>query len=120
MRYRLKEESPIEAAPALPPNLGRVGFEGPPKFLGIDAQGREVLSYIPGAAVTPPYPAWSLTNAALLSVALLLRRYHEAVVDFDFSGHIWPQSAPQPYSGELISHNDPNLDTVVFREGNAV
>ena len=105
------------ATHALLQYLGRVGFDGAPKFLGIDAQGREVLSYIPGAAVTPPYPAWSLTNAALLSVALLLKRYHEAVVDFDFSGHTWPQSAPEPYSGELISHNDPNLDNVVFREG---
>lgn len=108
------------ATHALLQYLGRVGFDGAPKFLGIDVQGREVLSYIPGAAVTPPYPAWSLTNAALLSVALLLKRYHEAVVDFDFSGHTWPQSAPEPYSGELISHNDPNLDNVVFREGQAV
>jgi hypothetical protein len=108
------------ATHALLQHLGRVGFDGAPKFLGIDPQGREVLSYIPGAAVTPPYPAWSLTNAALVSVALLLRRYHDAVVDFDFSGHTWPQSAPEPYSGELISHNDPNLDNVVFREGQAV
>ena len=62
------------ATHALLQYLGRVGFDGAPKFLGIDVQGREVLSYIPGAAVTPPYPAWSLTNAALLSVALLLKR----------------------------------------------
>ena len=108
------------ATHALLQHLGRVGFDGAPKFLGIDAQGREVLTYIPGAAVTPPYPAWSLTDAALVSVALLLRRYREAVVDFDFSGYAWPQSAPDPYSGELISHNDPNLDNVVFREGQAV
>jgi hypothetical protein len=108
------------ATHALLQHLGRVGFDGAPKFLGIDAQGREVLSYIPGTAVIPPYPAWALTDAALVSVALLLRRYHEAVVDFGFSGHTWPQSAPEPYSGELISHNDPNLDNVVFREGRAV
>ena len=108
------------ATHALLQHLGRVGFDGAPRFLGIDAQGREVLSYIPGAAVIPPYPDWALTDAALVSVALLLRRYHEAVDDFDFSGYAWPQSAPEPYSGELISHNDPNLDNVVFREGRAV
>ena len=108
------------ATHALLQHLGRVGFDGAPKFLGIDAQGREVLSYIPGTAVIPPYPAWALTDAALVSVALLLRRYHEAVVDFGFSSHTWPPSAPEPYSGELISHNDPNLDNVVFREGRAV
>jgi hypothetical protein len=108
------------ATHALLQHLGRVGFDGAPKFLGIDTQGREVLSYIPGTAVIPPYPAWALTDAALVSVALLLRRYHEAVVDFGFSSHTWPPSAPEPYSGELISHNDPNLDNVVFREGRAV
>ena len=108
------------ATHALLQHLGRVGFDGAPKFLGIDAQGREVLSYIPGAAVTPPYASWALTDAALVSVAQLLRRYHQAVHDFDFSGYDWPQSAPKPYSGELISHNDPNLDNVVFREGQAV
>jgi CheY-like chemotaxis protein len=93
----------------------------PPAVLVLTTfEGPEVLSYIPGTAVIPPYPAWALTDAALVSVALLLRRYHEAVVDFGFSGHTWPQSAPEPYSGELISHNDPNLDNVVFREGRAV
>jgi hypothetical protein len=91
------------ATHALLQHLGRVGFDGAPRFLGIDAQGREVLSYIPGAAVIPPYPAWALTDAALVSVAMLLRRYHEAVVDFDLSGYAWPQPAPEPYSGELIS-----------------
>ena len=108
------------ATHALLQHLSSVGFDGAPRFLGIDAQGREVLSYIPGAAVIPPYPAWALTDAALVSVAMLLRRYHEAVVDFEFSGYAWPQSAPESYSGELISHNDPNLDNVVFREGRAV
>jgi hypothetical protein len=118
VRRPLRPTSP--ATHALLQHLGRVGFDGAPQFLGIDAKGREVLSYIPGAAVTPPYPPWSLTDAALVSVALLLRRYHEAVVDFDFSCHAWPQSAPEPYSGQLISHNDPNLDNIVFREGQAV
>jgi hypothetical protein len=75
------------ATHALLQHLGRVGFDGAPRFLGIDGQGREVLSYIPGAAVIPPYPAWALTDAALVSVAMLLRRYHEAVVDFDLSGY---------------------------------
>jgi len=34
------------ATHALLQYLGRVGFDGAPKFLGIDVQGREVLSYI--------------------------------------------------------------------------
>ena len=59
------------AAHALLHHLADVGFDGAPRLLGIDAHGREVLSYIPGEAVTPPYPAWSLTDDALCSVCLL-------------------------------------------------
>ncbi len=32
----------------------------------------------------------------------------------------WPASAPAPFSGGAITHNDPNLDNVVFRGGRAV
>lgn len=109
-----------EATHALLRHLADVGFDGAPRILGIDDQGREVLSYIPGNAVTPPYPAWALTDAALTSVSQLLRRYHEAVQEFDTSGYVWPKSPPSPFAGELVSHNDPNLDNVIFRNGQAV
>jgi aminoglycoside phosphotransferase (APT) family kinase protein len=33
---------------------------------------------------------------------------------------VWPPSPPEAFSGELISHNDLNLDNVVFRGGQAV
>ncbi len=108
------------ATHALLQHLQEVGFDGAPRFLGIDAQGRETLSYVPGAAVTAPYPAWSMTDQALASVAELLRRYHEAAATFDPTPYAWPQSPPLPYAGLLISHNDPNLDNVVFRDGRAV
>jgi hypothetical protein len=81
VRRPLRPSSP--ATQALLEHLERVGFsagsEGAPTFLGVDEQGREVLSYLPGETVTAPYPAWSMTDAALDSVAHLLRRYHEAV-----------------------------------------
>ena len=53
-----------------------------------------MLTYIPGEAVTPPYPAWSLTDEVLRSVAQLLRRYHEAAAGFDVTAHEWPSAAP--------------------------
>jgi hypothetical protein len=96
------------------------GFDGAPRFLGVDARNREVLSFIPGEAVTPPYPEWALSDSALRSVALLLRRYHQAVSTLDPAGHSWPASPPDPYAGGLVSHNDPNLHNVVFRRGRAV
>lgn len=109
-----------EATHALLQYLHDVGFDAAPQYLGVDNKGREVLSYVHGDAVTSPYPRWALTDAALTSVSELLRRYHEAVAGFDPTPYRWPQSPPPPYTGNLVSHNDPNLDNVVFRNGRAV
>ena len=101
------------ATQALLEHLERVGFEGAPRFLGVE-DGREVLSFIPGDAAIEPYEPWALTDEALVSVAELLRRYHDAVASFDASGHDWPQPVPAAFRAEIISHNDPNLDNVIF------
>jgi hypothetical protein len=108
------------ATHALLRHLEGCGFDGAPRFLGIDGKGREVLTYVPGEAVTPPYPAWALNDDGLRSVAQLLRRYHDAVAGFDPGPHAWPASPPAAYAGSLVSHNDPNLDNVIFRDQRAV
>jgi hypothetical protein len=108
------------ATRALLDHLERVGFDGAPRFLGVDDCGREILSYIPGDAAIEPYQDWALTDEALVSVAALLRRYHDAVASFDATGHRWPQPVPVAFRGGVISHNDPNLDNVIFAGGRAV
>jgi len=118
VRRPLRATSP--ATHALLRHLESVGFDGAPRLLGIDEQGREVLGYIPGETVIRPYPDWAFTVEALVSVAELLRAYHRAVAGFDPGPCTWPQSPPAPFAGELVSHNDPNLDNVVFRDGRAV
>jgi hypothetical protein len=118
VRRPLRATSP--ATHALLRHLAAVGFEGAPRLLGVDEQGREVLAYIPGETVIRPYPDWAFTTEALVSVAELLRAYHRAVAGFDPGSGTWPQSPPEPFAGELVSHNDPNLDNVVFRDGRAV
>jgi Ser/Thr protein kinase RdoA (MazF antagonist) len=117
VRRPLRPASP--ATHALLRHLADVGFTAAPRFLGVDEQGREVLSYVPGTAVTPPYPAWALTDDALVSVAQLLRDYHEAVAGFDPRAHRWSAALPAAFAGELVGHNDLNLDNVVFRDGRA-
>jgi hypothetical protein len=109
-----------EATEALLDHLEDVGFSGAPRYLGSDERGREVLSYIPGEAPIVPYPDWAFTDATLVSVAKLLRRYHEAVSTFDPSEHNWPRPIPERFRQGLVSHNDPNLDNVVFESGCAV
>ena len=117
---RRPQRATSPATQALLRHLADVGFPGAPRFLGIDEQGREVLSYVHGTAVMPPYSSWSLTDSALVSVAVLLRDYHQAVTTFDPTPYAWPPSPPTEFAGELVSHNDVNLDNVVFRDGCAV
>jgi hypothetical protein len=105
---------------ALLDHLERVGFDGAPRFLGVDDRGREILSFIPGEAVLEPYPDWALTDEALVSVAELLRRYHDAASSFDSAGWTWPDFVPEEFRDGLVSHNDPNLDNVIFSGGVAV
>ena len=108
------------AAHALLRHLEEVGFDGAPRVLGVDEAGREVLSYVPGQAVTAPPPCWGLTDAALRSVGRLVRRFHDATADFDPSPYQWSPQVPAPFGDGGIAHNDLNLDNVVFRGGTAV
>ncbi|MFT4216214.1 MAG: phosphotransferase [Micropruina sp.] len=105
---------------ALLNHLEQVGFDGAPRFLGIDDQGREVLTFVPGDTVVPPYAAWMFGDEALRSVAELLRHYHESVADFDVAPWRWSRPPPEPFRGTLACHSDPNLANVVFRDGVAV
>src|SRR3954454_1440437 len=105
---------------ALLNHLQRVGFDGAPRHLGQDERGRDVLSYVDGDVPVAPHPSWALTDDALASVAALLGRYHRAVRSFDPTPYEWPTTVPSPYQGGVVTHNDPNLDNVVFRDGTAV
>lgn len=117
---RRPRRSTSPATAALLHHLDRVGFDGAPRYLGIDERGREILSYIPGEAAIVPVQSWALTDEALVSVAELLRGYHRAVASFDPSGYEWPEPVPAAFRGALVSHNDPNLDNVIFEGGRAV
>jgi hypothetical protein len=105
---------------ALLRHLEDVGFDGAPRLLGVDERGREVLSFIPGRVAISAYAPWALTDEALVSVAELLRRYHDAARSFDPAPHAWPRSVPPAWQGGMVCHNDPNLDNVVFAGGRAV
>jgi hypothetical protein len=105
---------------ALLDHLERVGFDGAPRFLGVDDRGREMLTYLPGVAAIEPVEDWAWADAALISVAELLRRFHDAAASFDPAGHAWPDFVPAPFRAGLVCHNDPNLDNVIFSGGVAV
>ncbi len=68
---------------ALLRHLEARGYEGAPRVLGLDDQGRETLTYVPGAVVWPEHFALVQTETALAEVAVTIRRYHDAVADFE-------------------------------------
>jgi hypothetical protein len=58
--------------------LAANGFDGASVPLGIDALGRERLTFIEGDVAVPHYPRWAQTEEALGSLASLMARFHAA------------------------------------------
>lgn len=100
-------------------HLRAAGFDGIPEHLGEDERGREVWSFVPGDVPVPPYPAWSMSDRALASVARLQRRLHEAAQGFDASDRAWSDELADVRGG-IVTHNDICPENVVFRGGEAV
>ena len=107
-------------------HLEAVGFDGAPRHLGTDEQGREVLSWIDGEAPLPPYPAWAMTEEALAELGWLVRRFHEATSSFvPPAGAEWALDWADPTAAAglpvtTICHNDLYPENVVFRSGRIV
>lgn len=100
--------------------LHDAGFEGAPRPVGVEGDGRERLMFIDGEVALPPYPSWVQSDSVLASIAALLRRLHDASHSFDASGCTWSDEVADPKGGSLVGHNDVCLENVVFRDGVAV
>jgi phosphotransferase family enzyme len=101
-------------------HLESIGFEGAPRHLGYDDQGREILSWIEGEVPQPPYPAWALTDQALADLGGLVRRFHDATATFRATTTGWSTQWADPGGGPVICHNDLYPENVVFRDGRVV
>ncbi|MGW0801605.1 aminoglycoside phosphotransferase family protein [Nonomuraea sp. NPDC002799] len=111
---------------ALLRHLEEVGFAGTPRFLGVDAAGREVLTFVPGEVAGRPRPEWIADERRLASVGRLVRDYHDAVAGFVLPEGVRPALGftespgipPVPsYPVELVGHMDYTPDNIVFRDG---
>lgn len=92
------------ATKALLDALTTAGLIGIPRFLGIDDQGRQTLSFVPGDTAFP-LDIWT-NNQTLTSAARLLRRIHDAsraVVQQDLP---WAYRSPDPSQHDVIGHSD--------------
>jgi hypothetical protein len=92
--------------------LEAVGFEGAPRVLGVDDEGREILTYLPGGDEAHD-------DHILEQAARLVRQYHEAVAGFRPSSESqWNFMVGAPRSGEIICHNDLSpANTIYGAEG---
>jgi phosphotransferase family enzyme len=109
-------------------HLEAVGFEEAPRYLGIDAEGRDILAFVAGDVPSQPVvEAWVGTREVLVAVASLLRRLHDASASFVAPPDaVWfgddiqvalPDDVPPEPPGELITHSDVTPQNVVFRNG---
>jgi hypothetical protein len=86
-----------------------------PEPLGVDTAGRDVTSYLPGTVPQYPLPSWVWTDDVLVEAARLLRRVHDASVDFDRGGAVWRLPAHEP--AEVVCHDDAAPYNLVLRDG---
>jgi hypothetical protein len=105
-------------------HLEKVGFEGAPRYLGIDSAGRQALTYVEGEVAGRPRPPWIADEQRMMSVARLLRAYDDAVEGFGVPDNLPPPIEPPGLPDlddppELVGHQDVTPENVVFRDGSA-
>lgn len=107
-------------------DLESAGFPYSPRFLGIDDQGREVLSWIEGISGGDGYvegivrgaDAWAMVASGdgLARYARLLREYHDLVRTLAVPGEAcWATREGGPGPGELLCHLDLGPWNVVWQ-----
>lgn len=100
--------------------LTATGFTGAPRPLALHPDGREELTFIEGDVALPPFPHWALQDETVTQVARLMRRYHDAAAHIPLDPDTpWPNALSDPESGTLLCHNDPCLENIVFKNGQA-
>ncbi|HZZ87970.1 MAG TPA: aminoglycoside phosphotransferase family protein [Caulobacteraceae bacterium] len=91
---------------ALLAHLNTRGFPAPHP-LGLDEQGREVVSFLQGRCSTWPWPPPLLASDGARQVGALLRRCHAAAADFaPPSPARWRHGEQTPRPGEIVLHGD--------------
>ncbi|MBN6058367.1 aminoglycoside phosphotransferase family protein, partial [Nonomuraea sp. RK-328] len=94
------------AVHALLTHLHDVGFHAAPRPLGIDDQGREVLTFARGQVVWPDRFALVEPPGRLAHVARIIRDFHDAVQGFAPPADAHWQVLIPPDASDIIAHHD--------------
>lgn len=107
-------------------HLHAQGFDGAPTPIGVDAEGREVLSFVAGDVPHEPLPDAACSDDVLVALARLIRRLHDAAQGWEPPADaVWGSIPGRPHpdtkqlfaAPELVSHRDYCPGNVVFRSG---
>lgn len=99
--------------------LGSKGVTGTPKPLGMDEEGREVLTYLPGEVGSSPLVGAHRRDEVLVQAGRLLRAIHDATAD-RASQWLTGWRAPVREPVEVICHGDFAPYNCVFIDGDLV
>lgn len=94
------------AVHALLTHLHDVGFRAAPRPLGIDEQGREVLTFVTGEVIWPDRFALLEASQRLAHVARLIRDFHDAVEGFTPPPDARWQVLIPAEGADIIAHHD--------------
>jgi hypothetical protein len=85
--------------------LQRVGFAEAPRLLSVTSDDQEKLTYIEGGSGSM---AWAkiVPDEGLRAFAGLLRKYHDAVHDFQPTHTRWAMDERKLSAGEIVTHGD--------------
>jgi hypothetical protein len=91
---------------ALLSHLYGLGFGGAPRPLGIDEDGREVLTFVPGVVAWPDHFGLLDGDDQLRRVAWLIRNFHDAVAGFVPPPDARWQALIPADGDEIVAHHD--------------
>ncbi|GAA3744462.1 phosphotransferase [Micromonospora maritima] len=105
--------------------LETAGFDGAPRFLGLDGD-REILTFIDGDVPVDPdwrpgtvqrLPDYARSEAALVTTAMLVRQLHDAARGFPPADTEYRFVPRPPRADEIVSHGDLGPWNTVYRNG---
>lgn len=98
--------------------LEKQSFHDAPKFLGMDEQGREILTFIEGEVGNYPLAHYMWSDEVLVEVAHLIQHYHDATVGFAAPQTArWQIEYQDRSQHEVLCHNDLAPYNTVYGDG---
>lgn len=110
-------------------HLEHAGFDGAPRVVATDEDGRGVLTFIEGEVLAAgrawepgkptPWPTWAQAEECLVATARLLRTFHDVAATFAPPQEaVWRRhDAPCLGVDEIVCHGDIGPHNTVYRHG---